>query len=340
MSFVCGLNTMEKFSQKSIIFKVLKNIKENKLIMPDDTVIVALSGGPDSMCLFNVLNKLKDQLKIKLMACHYNHRLRGEDSYNDEEFVKKICMEQGIECLFGSAEKENQFKNEEEAREARYGFFEKILGERRGAKIAIAHNSNDLSETFLMRMFRGAGLKGLSGIPSVRKNFIRPLLPVSRTEIEKYLKDNRISFRTDKTNKDLKITRNYLRLRILPLLIQNINPNIVETLSNSAKILEEDHDFLYQSAEKEYGKMLIQERNEKISLDRRKWVALHPSLQRMVIRIALEKKGRLIDITNKQIAEVCEMVQKGEGKKYKLLPHSLRIELVSGKIIILNEKTH
>jgi len=329
---------MKKISQKSVVFKVLENIKKNKLIMPDDTVIVALSGGPDSMCLFDVVNKLKDQLKIKLMACHYNHRLRGEESYNDEEFVKKICIEQGIECLFGSAEKENQFKNEEEAREARYGFFEEILGERRGAKIAIAHNSNDLSETFLMRLFRGAGLKGLSSIPSVRKNFIRPLLSVSRIEIERYLKDNEISFRIDKTNKDLKITRNYLRLKILPLLIKNINPNIVETLSNSAKILEEDHDFLYRSAEKEYDKMLIQEEGGWISLDREKWISLHPSLRRMIIRVALEKKGKLIDVTNKQITEVCEMVQKGEGKKYKLLPHSLRIELISGKIIICDKE--
>ncbi|MFA4995676.1 MAG: tRNA lysidine(34) synthetase TilS [Patescibacteria group bacterium] len=331
---------MEKISQKSVVFKVLKNNKENKLIMSGDTVIVALSGGPDSMCLFNVLNKLKDQLEIKLMACHYNHRLRGQESYNDEEFVKKICIEQGIECFFGSAEKENQFKNEEEAREARYAFFEKISGERRGAKIAIAHNSNDLSETFLMRLFRGAGLKGLSGIPSVRKNFIRPLLSISRSEIEKYLKDNKIPFRIDKTNKDLKITRNYLRLKILPLLIKNINPNIVETLSNSARIMEEDYDFLRKTAEKEYMKILFREDGDKISLDRRKWIALHSSLRRMVIRIALEKKSKLIDVTNKQIEEVCDMIEKGEGKKHKLLPHSLRIELVSGNIVICGKESH
>lgn len=328
---------MEKISQKSIIYKVKKHIKENKLIAPGETVIVALSGGPDSMCLFDVLYKLKDHLQINLMACHYNHRLRGEESYNDEKFVKKYCGERGIECFFGLAEKENQFKNEEEAREARYSFFEKILGERRGAKIAIAHNSNDLAETFLMRLFRGAGLKGLSAIPSARKNLIRPLLSVSRSEIELYLKDEKISFRLDKTNNDPKITRNFIRLRILPLLVQYVNPNIVETLFNSAKIMEEDHAFLLLLAEKEYEKLALPEKSGQTILDRKKWLLLHPSLQRMVLRIALEKKKSLREITNKQISEVVEMIKKGEGKKYKPLPHSLRIELLSGNIIIYDK---
>ena len=328
---------MEKISQKSVVFKVLKNIKENKLISSGDTVIVALSGGPDSMCLFNVLYKLKDHLQINLMACHYNHRLRGEESYNDEKFVKKICGERGTESIFGSADKENQFKNEEEAREARYAFFEKILGERRGAKIAIAHNSNDLAETFLMRLFRGTGLKGLSAIPSVRKNFIRPLLPVSRNEIELYLKDEMIPFRIDKTNNDPKITRNFIRLKILPLLVEYVNPNIVETLFNSAKILEEDHAFILLAAEKKYDKLVIEEKSGQAILDRKKWMTLHPSLQRMVLRIALEKKKSLREITNKQISEVVEMIKKGEGKKYKPLPHSLRIELLSGNIIIYDK---
>ncbi|MCL5410424.1 MAG: tRNA lysidine(34) synthetase TilS [Patescibacteria group bacterium] len=325
---------MEKISQKSIIFKVLRNIEKNKLISSGDTIIVALSGGPDSMCLFDVIFKLKDQLQIKISACHYNHRLRGEESYNDEEFVKKFCGEQGIECIFGSAEKENQFKNEEKAREARYAFFEKILGERRGAKIAIAHNLNDSAETFLMRLFRGTGMKGLSAIPSIREKFIRPLLPISRNEIETYLEHHRIPFRLDKTNNDLKITRNFLRLKILPLLSEHINPNILETLFNSARILEEDYDLLSQIAEKEYKKMIIFEGNKEIKLDRKKWISLHPSLQRMVIRIALLKIENLKNITNKQISEVCDMIKKGEGKKYKLLPYSLRIELLSGKIII------
>lgn len=329
---------MDKISQKSVVFKVEKNIKENKLISIGDTIIVALSGGPDSMCLFDVLYNLKDRLQIELLACHYNHRLRGEESNNDENFVKNFCRGRGIECLFDRAEKENLFKNEEKAREARYAFFEKILGERRGVKIAIAHNLNDSAETFLLRLFRGTGIKGLSAIPSIRENFIRPLLTVSRNEIENYLLNFNIPFIIDQTNKNIKISRNFLRLKILPLLIRSINPNIIETLANSAKIMEEDYLLLEEIAEKEYLRILINDKDKTIVLDRSKWIVLHPSLQRMVIRLAVQKKKNLIDVTNKQISEVCEMIKKGEGKKYKLLPHSLRIELASGKIIISNTK--
>jgi tRNA(Ile)-lysidine synthase len=325
---------MVKISQRSINFKIKKYIEENALISAGDTVIVALSGGPDSMCLFDVLYALKDSLQINLMACHYNHRLRGEDSYNDEKFVKKICRERGIECLFGLAEKDNQFKNEEKAREARYAFFEKILGDRRGAKMAIAHNSNDLAETFLMRLLRGTGLKGLSGIPPIRGNFIRPLLSVSREEIEQYLNQNKLPFRIDKSNYDAKITRNFLRLKILPLIIKHMNPNLIETLRNSAKVLGDDYDFLHRTAENKYESLVVKESDKKIRLDRDEWILLHPSMQRMVLRVALEKKRNLIDITNKQILEVSKMIKRGEGKKHKILPYSLRIELVSGKIII------
>lgn len=325
---------MKKLSQKSVPYKILQNIEENNLINSGDTVIVALSGGPDSVCLFDLLFKLKEKLGIKLLACHYNHRLRGEDSYNDEEFVRKICAERGAECIVGSAAGKNLYKNEESARVARYAFFEKILGERRGAKIAIAHNKNDLAETLLMRLFRGSGILGLKSIPSVRENFIRPLLPISRFEIENYLKHEKLPFRLDKTNKNLNITRNFLRLKVLPLLIKRINPNLIDTLYNTAKLMEDDYNFLDQSASKSYQKVMIKEDKKTVLLDRKKWLLLPYSMQRMVIRKAIEGSVGLNDITNKQIFEVCEVMAKGVGKKYKLLPHSLRIELTSGKISI------
>ncbi len=330
---------MKTPSQRSVLRKVLQSIKENGLIQAGDIVIVAISGGPDSVCLFDILFRLKDELKIELLACHYNHRLRGEDSYNDEEFVKKFCKDRGVECIVGSAKKENLFKNENSAREARYGFFEEVLGERRGAKIAIAHNSNDLAETYLMRLLRGSGILGLISIPSARENFIRPLLSISRSDIESYLTDKMISFREDKSNKNTNITRNFLRLKILPLLIKNINPNLIETLSNSAKVMESDYNFINTMTEKEYRKMLVKSQERLIVLDRKIWLKVHPALKRSVIRMAVSNLEGLVDITNKQIFEVCEMIEKGIGKKHKLLPHSLRIELISGKINLLKNSS-
>jgi tRNA(Ile)-lysidine synthase len=282
----------------------------------------------------DVLLSLKNQLGINLLACHYNHRLRGEDSYNDEVFVKKICSERGVECIVGSAAKENLFKNEDSAREARYAFFQKILGERRGAKIAVAHNSNDLAETYLMRLLRGSGIFGLISIPSARENFIRPLLSVSRLDIESYLYDKKIAFRIDKTNKNINITRNFLRLKIFPLLIKNMNPNLIETLSNSAKVMESDYDLIQKMTKKEYEKMLVKSQERLIILDRKIWLKIHPALKRSVIRMAVSNLESLSDITNKQVSEVCQMIEKGTGKKHKILPHSLRIELISGKINI------
>jgi len=330
---------MKTSSQKSILHIIFRNIEKNCLTKPGDTVVVALSGGPDSVCLFDVLFKLKDKLKIKLLACHYNHRLRGEESYNDEEFVRKICTERGIECIFGSAPDKNLYKNEESARAARYAFFEKILGERREAKIAIAHNKNDLAETFLMRLFRGTGILGLLSIPSVRGNFIRPLLSVSRPEIENYLAQEKIPYRIDKTNNDIKVTRNYLRLKIMPLL-EHVNPNLIETLANSVEVLRDDYRLLSSLTDIEYKKLAVKEKKDNLLLDRKKWLLLHPSLRRMVIRKAISDQTGLSDITNKQISEVCEVIEKGEGKKHKVLPHSLRIELVSGNIIISKNQKH
>ena len=327
-----------KLSQKSLLYKVLQNIKENELVSPGEKIVLAVSGGADSVCLFDVMDKIKDELKIELLVCHYNHRLRGKDSYNDFEFVKIMSSDRGVEFVGGEAEKDNLFKNEEEARIARYGFFEKILKEGRGDKVAIAHNKNDFAETFLLRLFRGSGMRGLKSIPSWREKFIRPLLPVSREEIEIYLKKEGLAFRTDSTNAEIDYTRNFIRLKVMPLLLK-INPNLIETVSGNIAALEEDYDLLDNLINEAYGKIVIEEEQEKIILSQKKWLSLHPSLQTGVIRLSISKISSLTDITYIQIRDVVKMLQKGEGKKFKPLPHSLRVDLVSGNIVILVAKT-
>lgn len=326
-----------KLSQKSLLYKVSKVIKENKLISPDERIIVAVSGGVDSVCLFDILYKLKKELKIELLVCHYNHRLRGRESYNDARFVEKLCQDRGAEFILGEAGKENLFKNEEEARVARYEFFEKILKEGRGDKIALAHNSNDFVETTLMRLTRGSGLKGLVSIAMTRENFIRPLLPFSRKEIEEYVKEHNINYRNDKTNKNIHITRNFFRLKIIPLFEKN-NPSFIKTMYGSISSIREDFDFLETFSKKEFKNILIERSKGKVILDRKKWSNLHPSLKKMTLRIGLEQLQDLKDITNKQISEICGVIEKGEGKKYKPLPYSLRVALVSGRITIYKER--
>lgn len=330
---------MTKFSQKSLPYKVLKYIRKNSLIESGDTIIVALSGGPDSVCLFDLLLKLRDELNIKLFACHYDHRMRGEESYNDAVFVETLCKERGVKCIIGRAEGENLYKNEEEAREGRYTFFKKILKEGRGeAKIAIAHNLNDQAETLLLRLTRGTGLFGLKGIPSRRENFIRPLLSSTKKEIEDYLRKENLKCRIDSTNKEIRFDRNYLRIKVIPL-FEKLNPNFIETLGGMIELLEDDYRLLDDLSEKSYKKILVKETKDEIVIDQKKWLRLPSSLQRLTLRSTISKISTLVDITQKQLLEVYNVAQKGEGKKYKLLPHSLRVELLSGKIIVSRNKS-
>lgn len=321
-----------KISQKSLLYKVHKNLKPSGLIKKDDFVILALSGGTDSVCLFDILFKLKDEIDFKLSACHYNHKLRGEASDGDAKFVKKICQERGIECFVGEAPEENLYKNEEEARAARYDFFENFLKQNRGAKVATAHNADDLSETMLLRLIRGTGLSGLCGIPSQTEKFIRPLLPFSRKEIEKYISVNKLEFKEDISNKDEKFARNYVRHQVLPRLLK-LNPNLIETLYSESVAIGQDYDLLRETTRENFQK-IADFKDNAVFIDRKKWLLLHPALRQSVVRFGIEKISSLEDITQKQILEVCKIIQNGEGKKFKLLPHSLRLSLRSGKMII------
>lgn len=329
---------MKQYSQKSLEHRFKRFIVDNHLIEPGQKIIVAVSGGMDSVCLFDLLFKLKDDLNIKLSICHFNHRLRGEDSEKDCSFVKKLSEDSGVEFYEGKAKNDNSFSNEEEAREARYKFFEKILEKNGGAdpKIAIAHNQNDLIETFLMRLFRGSGIQGLKSIPLRRKNFIRPLLNFNRKEIERYIEDNDLEYVTDKTNFDSKYTRNYIRNEIMPDILR-INPNIYETLSNTIKTMEQDSRYLDDITEKKFAEMVIYKDKNTLELDRKKWLSLPRSLRMSTLRLAISNISILKDVTKIQLDEVEEIISKGEGKKYKILPHSLRVCIDSGKIRMLKE---
>ncbi|MEK9156347.1 MAG: tRNA lysidine(34) synthetase TilS [Patescibacteria group bacterium] len=329
---------MARFAQKSLRERVRQEIITNRLIKSGDKIIVALSGGPDSVCLLFILKEIQAEIDFDLLACHYNHRLREEESDRDEAFVQKICREWGIECIIGRAEKGGLYKNEDEARRARYAFFRKILNEQGRGKVALAHNANDLAETVILRLARGTGLRGLRSIPLRRENYIRPLLSLSRTEIVSFLDKAGIAYRVDKSNFDIAIPRNYVRWRIMPELL-HLNPNLIESMIAATKAIEDDYDFLEKIAQRAYAEVLILEDDAKIYLDYKYWATLHLSLKRLVIRLALEKiGGTLTDISAKQIAEVVRVLSRGVGGKYKPLPHALRVGLQDGKIFIAKEE--
>jgi len=320
-------------SQRSLVTKVKNYIVQNDLIRKGDKVIIALSGGPDSVCLFHILLVLKDKIGFMLYACHFNHLLRGRESDLDGNFVKELCESYGVELFSGEAPKPKLYRNEEQARVARYNFFRAVLEENQCDKIATAHHSNDSAETYLMRLVRGSGLRGLRSIQNRRDIYIRPLLGIKRSEIDDFLAKNKLSFRVDQTNKNIAYLRNWVRLKLIPELM-GVNPNIIDSLVSQSRLIGLDYDYLMSRAEEEYERTLVEEKNNKITLDAKKFLQLHPSMQNMVLRKIIADIYRLDDISLPQIDEVINMIKKGEGNKLKILSSALIMALANGKIII------
>lgn len=233
--------------------KIRKTIEAFDMIKKGDTVICALSGGADSVCLLHNLSGLSDELGFRLCACHINHNLRGSESDSDENYVRSLCKRLGIELFAYSVDVKGTLNKhqsvEERARELRYEIFSE-LSESLGAKVATAHNLGDTAETVILNMIRGTGLKGLCGIPPVRDYLIRPLLSCERSEIEAYCKENALEYVTDRTNLSTDYSRNKVRLELIPKLIE-MNPSFLGGISRMTQNLIEDSNYLEEIARKE-----------------------------------------------------------------------------------------
>lgn len=223
--------------------KLLEFIRRYGLISPGDRVICAVSGGTDSVALLVALYLLRENLGITLEAAHFNHRLRGEESDGDEAFVKALCDRYEIPLHLGSGQIVPGKKGlEAAAREARYAFLRGLPG-----KIATAHTADDNAETVLLHLVRGAGLKGLGGIAPVNGRVIRPMLTVTRREVELFSAEYALPHREDSTNATDLFLRNRIRRKVMPLLAQE-NPSLAETMSTMALGLREDEKYLSQMA--------------------------------------------------------------------------------------------
>ncbi len=210
------INTVEKF------------IKEQNL--SGKRILMGLSGGIDSVCLCDILSKLKDKLNFELIVIHLNHNWRKDESKSDEEFSKKFANERNL-TFFSKTLPDEIKKNETTAREKRYEFFEECKEKFKADAVFLAHNKNDNIETFIYRLIKGTGPRGLLSIPKIRSFYYRPLIDVERCEIEKYVEENKISFVFDSSNKNTKYKRNLIREKILPYM-KEINPNVINSISN------------------------------------------------------------------------------------------------------------
>ena len=251
--------------------KVLKFIDRQKLIEPGIKLLIALSGGPDSVFLLHFLKKYVRRLKIEIAAVHINHQLRGTESDEDEKFCRELCEDNGVEFRSEKIDVKNfaainKFSVEEAARNLRYSEFEKACELLPADKIATAHNMNDNTETVLLNLFKGTGLKGISGIPIQRQNIIRPLLILTKEEILEYLRNNDIKYRIDKSNLDSSITRNYIRNEIVPSLIAKINPSLHESIFNSSLVFKSSSNLISGFVD-EIMKENVKCFNERVEID-------------------------------------------------------------------------
>lgn len=226
--------------------KILHTIKEYQMLKPGQTVIAGVSGGADSMCLLHFLCSIKKEYKLQLICAHVNHCIRGEESDRDEVFVRSWCAENAVEFKLlkvdipGIANK-NKESTELCARNMRYDFFRSLAEEE--SKIATAHNLDDNAETVIMNITRGTGLSGLKGVPPVRGSIIRPLLKLSRDEIEQYCKENEVPFVIDSTNNEDIYTRNKIRHSVIPVL-KEINPAFLTAVSRLTDQARTEQNYL------------------------------------------------------------------------------------------------
>jgi tRNA(Ile)-lysidine synthase len=313
----------------SLPARVVRTIREHNLLKPDDTVIVALSGGADSCALLDLLANLPG-FPLNLVAVHLNHCLRRSESDDDEEFCRTLAERYGI--LFESRRLDvaalaaGQRQNLEECgRQARIDFLTELRSTYRANAVALGHHADDQAETFLMRLLRGSGMTGLAGMPCINNyGHIRPLLHVSRSEIIAYLNQRGLSWREDASNRDTAFLRNRVRHELLPLLEQ-YNPAIKERLVATSAILHEDNELLESLTAHEYEKM-VQRESDSVAFDVTALQQLHSALLKRIIRHAVSDiVGTLRNLSSRHVSDVEALLSDGAPNRTLDLPGNMAV---------------
>lgn len=320
--------------------KVLQTITKYNLIESGDKIVLGVSGGPDSVCMLLILNKLKEKLNFKIVVAHINHGLR-ENAKIDEEYVLELTKKLGIKCFVCHAnvkEEAEKMKRglEETGRIIRYDFFEKILKQENANKIAIAHNSNDNVETIIMNVLRGSGTSGLKGIEPKTDNIIRPLIEIKREYIEEYTKE--FHPRHDESNDENEFTRNKIRNIVIPYIKREFNPNILDTITRLSLISKEEGKYLEAKTEEAYKSMLIEE-NEQILLDLKKFNSEDIVIRKRIVLYAINKLfGSTKGIEKIHIDDIIKLCGNNIGNKYLTPNKNTKIVIKNKQIFIIPVK--
>ena len=309
--------------------KVKSIIKKYNLINEEDKVLIGVSGGPDSITLLNTLYKLG----YNICTAHINHGIR-ENADNDEKFVREFCEERNIPCFVKRVklkEIESDMTLEELGRKIRYDFFDEIMKQENCTKIATAHNANDNAETVLMNIVRGTGMSGLKGIEISRGNIIRPLLEVTRKEIEEYCEKENLNPCHDESNDEAIYTRNKIRLELIPYIENNINSNVVNNINRMSEIISDEEEYINKQVEISYKDCLIAEEEGRVVCNLKKFNELENTIQkRLIIRFIGKVLGNVKDIERVHIQDILKLCKNNVGGKFLTPNKNIKVAVNKG----------
>lgn len=312
--------------------KVKKTIEKFNLIKDEDKVVVGVSGGPDSICLLNVLH----ELKYNICVAHINHGLR-ENAVIDEKFVTDFCKSIDVPCFVKRVKLKENLSGmtlEEAGRKVRYDFFHKVMEKENCTKIATAHNSNDNAETVIMNIIRGSGMSGLKGIEPIRDDVIvRPLIECTRKEIEKYCLNKNLNPRHDESNDETIYTRNKIRLELIPYIEKNINSNVVSNINRMSEIISDEERFIKEQVDISYEACMVKEFDDKLVCNLKEFNKLDNVIKRrLIIKFIIKVLGNAKDIERVHIEDILKLCSNNIGKKYTMPNKHIKVYVDKGKV--------
>lgn len=329
-------------TMKEMLKKVQKTIEKHNMLQSGDRVVVAVSGGVDSMTLLHALCELRDDWKLWLAVAHLDHRMR-RDSEQDARFVADHAESLKLPFVQETIDvptyvRTEKLSPEEGARKMRYRFLAKTARELDAGVVALGHNLDDRVETCFIHLLRGAGLAGLAGIPPVRRDgelrYIRPLIESSRSEILAYAHAQGLAYREDPTNQDKKYMRNRVRWELLPLL-HEYNPNVLETVARAEETLRKANEYLQHIAEEALQSALVREDPDEIVLDKHCVLSQADLIQEYLLREAIRRvRGDLEGIEAVHIEQMRSELQRARSGAQVALPVGLRFTVQSHQILI------
>lgn len=279
---------------RPLVRQVVTAIRRDRLLMPGMSVLVAVSGGPDSVGLLHVLRALAPSWKLSVSVVHCNYGLRGQESEDDEQFVRQLCGRLNVPCTvrrlsLGSYEAAPRGSLQERARLLRYRVFRELAAREHVDRVALGHTADDQAETVLLWMLRGAGSAGLSGMPVERNGlYIRPLLGVTRAAMLDYLASQQVDYRHDSSNRQTAYLRNRIRHQVLPVLAA-LNPAIVQTLGRQAAVLRAEDGYLQELTLAALAQTAQRQRTGEVVFDRAALLRFPLAIRRRVLREVLRQ---------------------------------------------------